>query len=215
MTYVAPQFQGKAFTCPHCGVYSQVLWENAFQRLTAPGHPNAHREMDIHLSHCHHCRGRMVWFVDGGPHVLYPANITTAPLPHLEMPEDVKRDYLEARDIANASPRGAAALLRLAVQKLCKHLGEPGKKIDDDIKSLVKKGLPERIQQALDIVRVTGNNAVHPGELNVEDNNEIVQSIFSLINLVVDNQIAEPKRIDELYSTLPDGARKAIERRDS
>lgn len=157
----------------------------------------------------------MVWFLDNGEaHVLYPSGISSAPLPHLETPEDVKRDYLEAKDIVSASPRGAAALLRLALQKLCIHLDGGGANLNDDIGFLVQSGLPVQIQQALDVVRVIGNNAVHPGEIRVDDNPEIAQVLFRLINVIVENRIAEPKRIGALYASLPEGARNAIERRD-
>ena len=63
------------------------------------------------------------------------------------MPDDVRADYDEANSIANASPRGAAALLRLAIQKLCKHLGKPGKIINDDIAALVTDGLPPKVSR--------------------------------------------------------------------
>ncbi|MBC7623588.1 MAG: DUF4145 domain-containing protein [Aeromicrobium sp.] len=172
-------------------------------------------EADLHIGTCHHCEGRMVWFNDDGQaHILYPLGISAAPTPHREMPEDVKRDYLEAKEIANASPRGATALLRLALQKLCIHLGGSGVNLNDDIGQLVQSGLPVQIQQALDVVRVVGNNAVHPGEISVDDNPEIAQAVFGLINAIIENRIAEPKRIQALYASLPEGARNAIERRD-
>ncbi|MBX3356740.1 MAG: DUF4145 domain-containing protein [Phycisphaeraceae bacterium] len=170
---------------------------------------------DLHVGHCTHCKGRVIWFVDEfNSYMLWPFGMANAPLPHGDMPEDVKADYLEARNICKLSPRGAAALLRLAIQKLCKHLGETGENINADIGALVKKGLPVQIQKALDVVRVTGNNAVHPGELVLDDKPEIVSALFELVNLIIDNRIAEPKRIDALYNSLPSGALKGIKDRD-
>ncbi|MBI5006216.1 MAG: DUF4145 domain-containing protein [Nitrosomonadales bacterium] len=215
MTYIPPQFNGKSFTCPHCDVYAQFWWLETKKQVSAPGGGSMYQGTGLHIANCHHCKGRMVWFLDDSEaHVLYPSGISAAPLPHLEMPEDVKRDYLEAKDIVNASPRGAAALLRLSLQKLCVHLGGSGANLNDDIGVLVQSGLPVQIQQALDVVRVIGNNAVHPGEISVDDNPEIAQALFGLINIIMENRIAEPKRIEALYASLPEGARNAIERRD-
>ncbi len=98
------------------------------------------------------------------------------------MPEDVKYDFLEARSIVNESSRGAGALLRLALQKFMSHLGEKGKDLNSDIRNLVEKDLPIQIQQSLVSVRVIGNEAVHPGELNFKDNSETVIPLFDLLN---------------------------------
>ncbi len=129
------------------------------------------------------------------------------------MPEEAQADYQEAASIYAHSPRGAAALLRLAVQKLMVHLGQPGKNINDDIAALVASGLPVQIQQALDVVRVTGNNAVHPGKLDANDS-RIAEQLFPLINLIVEYRISLPARIQEMYDALPAGAKHAIQKRD-
>jgi hypothetical protein len=140
---------------------------------------------------------------------------STAPFPNQDLPEDIKRDFEEARQIQSLSPRGSAALLRLCIQKLCIHLGENGKNINKDIASLVSKGLPAKVQQALDIVRVVGNNAVHPGQIDLKDDVEIANSLFGLVNLIGDVMITQPKHIEEMYNTvLPDSHREAIEKRD-
>lgn len=147
--------------------------------------------------------------------ILYPTtNLASIPLPSSDMPEEVIKDYNEARAIFGSSPRSSAALLRLALQKLCKYLGEPGKKLDDDIGALVaKKGLSREIQQALDIIRVTGNLAVHPGEIDLHEKKEAVLKLFEIINFIVNQIITIPQEIARIYNKLPEGPKEAIEQR--
>lgn len=94
------------------------------------------------------------------------------------------------------------------------HLGQPGKNINDDISALVASGLPTQIQQALDVVRVTGNNAVHPGQLDAKDAH-VAEQLFPLVNVIVEYRISLPSRIQEMYDALPCGAKAAIQKRDS
>lgn len=75
--------------------------------------------------------------------------------------------------------------------------------------------MPIEIQQMLDSVRVIGNNAVHPGQIDIKDNKELALSLLSFINLIVDNRITQPKKILDIYNLLPDSYRNSIERRDN
>lgn len=140
----------------------------------------------------------------------------TSPDPNNDLPDDIKADYEEARRIASISPRGAAALLRLSIQKICKHLGEPGNNINNDISSLVRKGLSPKIQQALDTVRVVGNEAVHPGQMDLKDSVEVVNKLFGLVNIIAEVLITQPKHVEEMYiAMVPEGHRNAIDKRDT
>ena len=137
--------------------------------------------------------------------------------PHVDMPPDIKTDYEEARGIVSRSPRSAAALLRLAIEKLTNRLldDEKGKDLNDNIRILVQKGLPKKIQKALDYLRVIGNNAVHPlGKIDIRDNQKAANSLFDILNMIVDDMITEPKKIDGLFETLPQKDKSNIEKRD-
>ncbi|MBN3787367.1 DUF4145 domain-containing protein [Burkholderia sp. Ac-20353] len=147
-------------------------------------------------------------------YMMWPANVT-APRAHPDLYPDLQADFEEARSISKASPRGAAALLRLVIEKLVKELGAEGDNINTMIGDLVKKGLPVQVQQALDSVRVIGNNAVHAGKMDQADVEATVNQLFGLINIIVEQQITQPKKIAELFGALPKGARNGIEKRDT
>ena len=134
--------------------------------------------------------------------------------PHEDLPEDCAYDYREARDVFSRSPRAAAALLRLCIQKLMPYIGGDGKGINDDIAKLVRQGLPVKIQQSLDICRVVGNNAVHPGSIDLTDSPETAQALFQIINLTVEELITRPREVEEFYETLPINQIEAINKRD-
>lgn len=154
-------------------------------------------------------------YIEPETSILYPSNpINTLPEPHKDLPVELILDYEEARSIAHLSPRGSAAILRLILQKLCIHLGCKGKNIDNDIADLVTKGLPQQVQKALDIIRVIGNEAVHPGTLNINDDKAIVGNLLTIINIIVAELITKPKLIDTLYSNLPQSKLDAISKRD-
>lgn len=166
---------------------------------------------NLFLSQCYHCEKFAIWVHQ---QLIYPTPMS-GPSPNPDLPSNVLRDYEEAGRIVGQSPRGAAALLRLAIEKLCKFLGEHGKDINDDIASLVKKGLSPVVQRSLDAVRVIGNEAVHPGKLDLKDDTAAAISLFQLVNIIAQQMISNPKHADEVYATLPENKRKEIEKRDA
>jgi hypothetical protein len=149
---------------------------------------------------------------------LYPSIESDLPIPHPDMPNHIKEDYEEARVVFNTSPRSSSALLRLALQKLCVELGGKGRNLNEDIANLVKNGLPRHIQQALDIVRVIGNESVHPGMIDVRDDPDIAKGLFMLVNEIVEDQIGKLRKeadIEQRYKSLPKSKTDAIETRDT
>lgn len=212
--YTQPELDKAAFNCPFCNAYANFHWSQV--QVAIPG---AQTSIKYKAAQCAHCKEWTLWALERKVHgpwiggLIYPFKLTS-PLPHRDLPEACKSEYEEARYVFPFSPRASAALLRLCIQKLCKALGEGGKNINDDISSLVKEGLDARIQKALDVVRVTGNNAVHPGEMDVNDDAGLVEKLFTLVNLIVEEMITKPKEIDQLYGKLPEDAKQAIEKRD-
>lgn len=207
MNYIEPIPYLKSFTCPHCGTLSKQEWRYLDWEYQKRYHHE--EEYPIRIGTCDHCSESTLWIFDK---LLFPDN-GNAPFPNAEMPEEVLKLYREAASIHSKSPRGAAALLRLAIQVLTKELGESGKNINTDIGSLVQKGLPKIVQQSLDIVRVTGNNAVHPGQIDT-DNPKTVSQLFKLINVIVEYMIDLPKRVGGIYESLPGDKKEGIKNRD-
>lgn len=216
--YFPPSLGKGEFHCPHCNVYakqfyghihaiSQFNWRSIVDELSMFNEPLPKEWI---VTKCQHCNEISVWH---GSNMLYPKKILPAP-PNLDLIDEIRSDYLEAAHILGDSPRAAAALLRLSLQKLCMQLGEKGENINADIKNLVGKGLNPLVQKSLDALRITGNNAVHPGEINLSEEPERVLKLFDLINFIADKMITEPKEIESFYGDLPSGAIEAVEKRD-
>jgi hypothetical protein len=167
-------------------------------------------ETGLTAARCHRCERFTIWC---GPTIVFPAH-STAPPANPDLPDDVRRDYDEAASIVSASPRGAAALLRLAIEKLCNFLKLPGKTLNDQIGTAVKSGVPIAVQQALDVVRVTGNNAVHPGQIDLGDDSATATTLFRLVNLIAEKLITEPREVAQMFDGLPSGDKDAIAKRD-
>ena len=70
------------------------------------------------------------------------------------------------------------------------------------------------VKEALDIVRVIGNNAVHPGQIDLQDNDETAKSLFGLVNIISEKMITEPKHVKSMFDNLPDNAKNQIKKRD-
>jgi hypothetical protein len=167
------------------------------------------RLYNVNVSRCYSCSKIALWH----HHSLIHPNTRIGASPNADLNDDIRADIDEARSIISLSPRGAAALLRLAVQKLCKQLGEPGKDINQDIQGLVTKGMDPHLQQAFDAVRVVGNEAVHPGELDLRDDRDTALLLIDLINIVAQELLTNKKSIASIYDRLPTGKLGGIQAR--
>lgn len=202
-----PKYGSNDFICPSCGVYAYQYWSSLFHKIY-------HENFDIsnlYLAFCHHCKDYSIWL---NSTMIYPDKLPVEP-PNPDLNKEIQEDYLEAASILNKSPRGTCALLRLCLQKLCTQLGYNAKDIDTNIGQMVKSGLDPNIQQVLDTLRVVGNEAIHPGELNLKDNTDTAKQLFEIINIIAERMISNNKKIEKLYNSLPKSKMDAIKTRDS
>ncbi|SFR30372.1 DUF4145 domain-containing protein [Halorubrum sodomense] len=217
----------RSFECPHCGAYArqykgETYWLKKEKEITDQfTEDNVNRLANTkdmnHLNNysiyrCESCGKYSIWKLG---EQLHPKD-TTAPDPHDDLPTNIHRDYNEAAAVVDESPRAAAALLRLAIEKLVAHLGAEGGSLHQQIGDLVERGeISSNVQKALDSVRVIGNESVHPGVMDMEDDRETVTVLFKLINIIVEETIAREKMIDDMYSHLPENKKEGIDSRDS
>ena len=202
--YYMPEFREEQFNCVYCNVYSSQKWESA--KIA-----NGATRIGVDACRCSHCKKYSYWDNETEQMVIPSESIIEHS--HEDMPSEILSEYNEARSIFSKSPRASSALLRLSIQKLLPILGAKESNINKAIQELVDGGLSIKVQKALDICRVVGNNAIHPGEIDINETPEKARILFTMINFIIEDLIAKPKKIDEMYASLPKGALDAIETR--
>ncbi len=207
--HMEPEHQLDAFNCPHCNAYSHMQWfvptDRTLRSVPQGGMKNTR------VAKCTKCLKFSHWVDD---EMVYPVCDILVDDPNKDLSEVIKNDYIEAANILEKSPRGSAALLRLAIQKLCDELVPDKVDLNEKIGLLVTDGLNKKIQQALDVVRVIGNNAVHPGQIDLNDKPEVARQLFVLVNMIAQQMITEPADVDEMFDSLPDNAKDGVQKRD-
>lgn len=169
--------------------------------------PYSYSIIYLNISKCHSCKKISVWLHDK---LIYPEAVTGIK-PNSDLPEDIQTDFNEALAIYNKSPRGAAALMRLCIEKLCNHVGAQGDKLHQKIEYLHNNGLDEKSYKALHIVKVVGNESVHPGELDLKDDHKMAENLFHLVNVMADSLISHGKKLENMWQDLPESKRKEID----
>jgi len=164
--YIAPSYRITQFHCPSCKVYAHQEWVYAKDE-------RGELVADLQVARCSHCENYSLWVDED---MIFPRE-SNAPIAHEDMPQEAEEIYNEAREVSSMSPRAAAALLRVALEKLVVSLGETEGTLNSRIGNLSKKGLPQEVIKSLDIVRITANEGgSHAGEIDLtgSDNERIV-----------------------------------------
>ncbi len=200
-----PACQKSSFVCPHCEVLSRQAWYKLRRE------PTNESVEHLDLAVCDHCQRYALW-VTGS--MVWPAG-SLAPAPNNDLPTEVRKVYDEASAVSQISPRAATGLLRLAIQLLVNSIeGTTKSNLNSAIGDLVKMGLRPKVQQALDVLRVVGNDAVHPGQIELDNDPALTRSLFELVNIIATSMISEPATVEAMYSTLPEEKRSQVDRRD-
>lgn len=196
-----PGFRKLKYRCPRCDVVATQSWtvlHHKVNKKTATGYMTLDESIsDLALSTCAACNARCLWFES---ELVYPSNSTDHPVP-ADLPAEVRKDFEEAAAVAGASPRAAAALLRMCIEGLCKKVADKPK-FEDAILELEQQGIPKPITVAMDVVRLTGNEALHGGTLYGSDDAKTVATLFRLASLIVSWAITEKKELQELVSSI-------------
>jgi hypothetical protein len=225
--YRAPSHNFNAFNCPHCHDFQNHSWydvtweskkdemhcsdfENQLGEIEADSYSKFHKNF-LKMAHCQKCAEYSIW---QNEIMIYPDDTGIDP-PNPDLNDDIKTDYLEAASIVNKSPRGACALLRLAIEKLCDYFLKQNNKsielskydLNAKINLLSGQDLTttraKRLLTQLQLIRIIGNEAVHPGEMDLRGDQKTATELFPFINMIAEEMITAPKKEKEMLYNLP------------
>jgi hypothetical protein len=170
--------------------------------------------LNLHVSRCYNCKGFTVWVRDRLVFPIKgnePLDIIEADFRQVEedvqelednVPEsdehveasveeveEASEDFEEAAAILNKSPRGAAALIRICIQNMMPLMKETGKNLDENISSLVRKGLEVEIQQAMDVLQVIRRNPGQESDVDLRDETAIATRMLESLKEILERRM--------------------------
>ena len=192
--HVPPKYKEESFHCPHCDVLAYQSWHLG-QGISYRFHDYP---QNTDICTCIACNRTSIW-VDGK--MVYPLMSTGQP-PHKDMPEAVKKIYEEARSVVSLSPRSAAALIRVLIEKLVKELRKTDKeRLNKVIGRLKNEHFPGIFIECFNSVKtITNEGGAHAGRIDLrdEDGPEILDLLFHAANYIVEETIEHYNKLKTL-----------------
>jgi hypothetical protein len=156
--------------------------------------------LNLHVSRCYNCKGFTVWVRD---RLVFPVRgdepaeiVVEGEFEEVEEhveedgeDEEVSEDFEEAAAILNKFPRGAAALTRVCIQNMMPLLEQTGKNLDENISSLVRKGLEVEIQQAMDVLQVVRKSPLQTTDFDLKEENETAKQFFNSLERILERRM--------------------------
>lgn len=225
-----PSLDHPRFNCPHCDAFAHQSWADLVATDDEDGwtpleirtvaatfdddFPSTRQESRWRCAECASCNQWSFWHDDS---MVYPNGRVGSP-PHPDMPLEVSELYSEAAAVARVSRRAGAAMARAAVERLIKSIDpDTPKRATLEIRiSRLKSKVSTPLGQLLDVVRVTGNGALHlddtPGELVIlalddREGPAILALLLATANDLVEELITRPRTAAELWNKLPQSVR--------
>lgn len=181
--------------------------------------PQWRDSQDWAVSRCLACQRGTVWHDN---QIVFPA-ARTAPQPSPDMPGVPRELYEEAAAVMQVSRRAGAAMARATLERLLIELDPmdvPRPALDERIIHVIPR-VSSALEPALTVIRHAGNKALHvadaPDDTLVlvldEEDEGIVELLFSAINDLVDELVTKPNVRQRLLNTVPASVIEAVERK--
>jgi hypothetical protein len=116
----------------------------------------------------------------------------------------VEEDFEEAAAILNKSPRGAAALMRVCIQKLLPLLKDNGLDRSHYDSALIRKGLEVEIQQAMEVLQVLQSDSVQLTTFESQEDKEMAFRIIDSLKAILERRTLQNRDPEERVSEADD-----------
>ena len=208
--------------CPHCGV--NFIVQNMVEQIIVPSPKSYSKQIGYKVSGyvCPACNDVILHLAKGGcdygdygnmydgyymesvhyESMIFPKTITSEL--SIEIPENYRRDYIEASQVVYISPKASAAIGRRILQEILhSEYGIEKRDLYREIDEFINlPGIPSYLCESVDAIRNIGNFAAHPlkstqsGQvLDVEDGE--AEWILEVLEALFDFTFIQPKRLKE------------------